>query len=70
MECLYCKGALVRGAVPFTIHREGYHFVLDKAPAWVCDQCAEPVFDETDVDAIQRVVADLDQQVMSLGNAA
>lgn len=70
MECLYCKGTLVRGKVPFTIHREGYHFVLDEAPAWVCDQCGEPMFDEKDMDAIQRVVIDLDEQVLAMGKAA
>jgi YgiT-type zinc finger domain-containing protein len=70
MECLYCKGTLVRGTVPYTIHRRGYHFVLDATPAWVCDQCGEFMFDEADVEAIQQIVADLDKVVAALAKAA
>jgi len=70
MECFHCKGELVRGTVPYTIHRRGYHFVLDAAPAWVCEQCGEPMFDATDVKAIQSLVAVLDDRVSALEKAA
>ncbi len=70
MECLYCKGNLVRGTVPYAVHRTGYHFVLDSTPAWVCDQCGEYLFGEADVECIQRVVAELDEQVACLARAA
>ncbi|MBI1927637.1 YgiT-type zinc finger protein [Candidatus Poribacteria bacterium] len=70
MECFYCKGELVKGTVPYTIHRKDYHFMLDAAPAWVCDQCGEPMFDEEDVKAIQRLIAFLDEQVNALATAA
>jgi YgiT-type zinc finger domain-containing protein len=70
MECLYCKGTLVRAAVPYTIHRRRYHFVLDATPAWVCGQCGELLFDEADVETIQQIVADLDKAVAALAKAA
>jgi YgiT-type zinc finger domain-containing protein len=55
MECLHCKGELIRGKVPYGIHRKGYHFVLDAAPALVYQQCGEPMFDSEDVKAIQQL---------------
>jgi len=70
MECFYCKGELIRGKVPYAIHRKGYHFVLDAAPAWVCQQCGEPMFDSEDVKAIQRLIENLDEQVSALAKAA
>jgi len=70
MECPYCKGKLERKMVPYAIHRKGYHVVLDAVPAWVCDQCGEFVFDEKDVENIQRIVAEMDEQVSTLVKAA
>jgi hypothetical protein len=29
-------------------------------PAWVCEQCGEPLFDEETVDAIQEVLQGVD----------
>lgn len=70
MECLYCKGKLERGQVPYAIHRKGYHVVLDCVPAWVCDQCGEFLFDAKDVESIQRMVAEMDEQVSTMMKAA
>ena len=70
MECFHCKGELVRGKVPYAIHRKGYHFMLDAAPAWVCEQCGEPMFDSKDVKAIQQLIENLDEQVSALAKAA
>ena len=52
-----------RGTAPFHIDRKGYHLVLDKIPAWVCNQCGEVYFDETEVDSIQAVLKSVDEQV-------
>ena len=63
MECLYCKGTLVRKTVSYTANRKGYHLIVDDVPAWVCEQCGEPLFDETTVDAIQQALKGVDQQL-------
>jgi YgiT-type zinc finger domain-containing protein len=52
-----------RGTAPFHIDRKGYHLVLDKIPAWVCNQCGEVYFDETEVDSIQAMLKAVDEQV-------
>jgi len=59
MECLYCKGTLVRKKVSHTATRKGYHLIIDDVPAWVCKQCGEPLFDEETVDAIQEMLREI-----------
>ena len=46
MECFHCKGRLTRKKISYTVNRKGYHLVIDDVPAWVCEQCGEPLFDE------------------------
>jgi len=61
MECLYCKGKLSRQLVSYTANRNGYHLIIDDVPAWVCEQCGEPMFDEETVEAIQSMLAEIDE---------
>ena len=60
MECLYCKGKMTRKKVSYTTSRKGYHLIIDDVPAWVCQQCGEPLFDEETVDAIQEMLREVD----------
>jgi YgiT-type zinc finger domain-containing protein len=46
VECLYCKGTLIRKSVSYTATRKGYHLIIDDVPAWVCEQCGEPLYEE------------------------
>jgi YgiT-type zinc finger domain-containing protein len=62
MKCMHCKGGMKRKTAPYHIDRKGYHLVLDAVPAWVCAQCGEAYFEESDVDSIQNVIQTLDQQ--------
>jgi YgiT-type zinc finger domain-containing protein len=60
-----------RKTAPFQINRKGYyHLVLDAVPAWVCKQCGEVYFEETEVDSIQAVLQDLDKRTEKLAVAA
>jgi YgiT-type zinc finger domain-containing protein len=63
MECLYCKGTLIRKRVSYTATRKGYHLIIDDVSAWVCEQCGEPLFDEETVEAIQRVLQGVDARL-------
>ena len=63
MECPLCKGDLKPGRVTYTANRHGYHLLLDDVPSWVCQQCGEPVFEEKAVEAIQRMLLVLDEEV-------
>ena len=56
MECLHCKGTLKKGEAPIRIDRDGWHITINSAPAWVCDQCGEYLFDENEVAAIQDLI--------------
>lgn len=62
MECLHCKGLLVKGTAPFSIDGRGYHLHWDAVPAWVCTQCGEPLFEGTQVDVIQETIKALDKE--------
>ncbi len=68
MECLHCKGELVRKKVSYSATRKGYHLIIDHVPAWVCEQCGEPLFDEETVDAIQEMLREVDLRLEKLAN--
>jgi len=63
MECLYCKGSLIRKRTSYTASRKGYHLILHDVPAWVCAQCGEPLFEEETISAIQRILQGLDARL-------
>jgi len=69
MKCMFCKGKMERKPAPFHIHRKGYYLTFDEIPAWVCTQCGEIYFDETEVEAIQGVLQILDEQTEKLSAA-
>jgi YgiT-type zinc finger domain-containing protein len=66
MECFHCRGKLVRRTVNYTANRKGYHLIIDDVPAWICEQCGEPLFDESTVDAIQEMLRQVDEQLQKL----
>ena len=59
-----------RGTTPFHIDRKGCHLTLDAVPAWVCVQCGEAYFAEKEVDAIQELVASVEQMARDLALTA
>ncbi len=61
MECMHCKGRMVRGKAPFSLDRHGYHVSWDAIPAWVCTQCGEPFFESREVELIQKALTELDR---------
>ena len=69
MECIHCKGRMVRETAPFSLDRTGYHVSWDAVPAWVCPQCGEPYFESREVELIQKVLAGLDRESTALAAA-
>jgi len=59
-----------RKSAPFQTDRKGYHLTLDEIPAWVCRQCGEAYFEESEVGAIQDVIQSLDKRTKKLQEAA
>lgn len=62
MECYACKGIMKYATAPIHIDRDGWHITIDKAPAWVCDQCGEHFFEEKEVSAIQELIETVEQK--------
>ena len=70
MKCVHCRGRMKRGTAPFHIDRKGCHLMLERVPAWVCEQCGEAYFDEKQVDAIQDLVLSIEhkaQEIVAMG---
>jgi len=59
-----------KAAIPFHADRKGCHLMLDAVPAWVCEQCGQPCFEEKEVDAIQDLVASIEERVVALATLA
>ena len=70
MKCMYCQGEMARGSAPFHIDRKDVHISLDKVPAWVCTQCGEVYFEETEVDAVPGIIRAVDEQAEKLAHTA
>jgi YgiT-type zinc finger domain-containing protein len=66
MQCLYCKGTLARKKVSYTATRKGYHMIIDDVPAWVCQQCGEPLFEKQAAEAVQGILHEMDLRVTNL----
>jgi len=66
LKCHFCGGQLVRTKVPYTVHRNGYHLVVDSVPGWLCKQCGETYFEEAAVNGIQKAVRTLEAKVPSI----
>ena len=70
MKCIHCQGQMERGTAPFHVDRNGYHLVLDRITAWVCSQCGEAYFEESEVDSIQSIIETVDSEVEKLAAVA
>ena len=66
MECSHGKSDLEPGRTTYTVDRHGYHLRLDDIPAWICQQCGRPVFEERVVEAIQFLLMRLDESMEQL----
>jgi len=40
--------------------------MLDSVPAWICQQCGEPYFEEKEVDAIQELIRSVEEKAEAL----
>lgn len=70
MNCIYCKGRMEPGTVPFDFHRHGYHLTFDGVAGWVCSQCGEACFDEAQVAALQQMIQRVDEEAKRLAVCA
>lgn len=66
MRCIHCSGEMRRGVAPFHVARNGYHLLLDSVPAWVCSQCGEAYFEESEVQSIHAAISAIDDQAKRL----
>ena len=70
MNCMYCQGEMVHGSAPFHIDRQEVHVNLDNVPAWVCTQCGEVYFEESEVNTVQDIIKAINEQTGKLVRTA
>jgi len=70
MKCYFCGGEMKKGKTTYTINKKGYHLLIDEVPAWICEQCGEPYFEGNIVDAIQKLVGEIDVRVENMREVA
>ncbi len=63
MKCLYCDGGMKKTKVGYSINRKDYHLYLEEVPAYVCVKCKEKLFEESEVEAIQKLIKHLESDV-------
>jgi YgiT-type zinc finger domain-containing protein len=63
---MHCQGEMVRGTAPLHIDRRDVHVSLDSVPAWVCAQCGEAYFEESEVNVVQDIVRAVDERAGKL----
>lgn len=66
MECFHCKGRMIKGSAPFSADRNGYHISWESVPAWICTQCGEALFEENEVNHIQKALKQVDYETQAL----
>ena len=57
---------MVKGNAPFTADRNGYHISWESISAWVCSQCGEVLFEENEVNHIQKALQQIDHETIEL----
>ena len=66
MDCPHCNGRLTIGKTSYTVNRNGYHLIIDDVPAYICEQCNEPLFSEEAVELVQEMIHNLDTRRQAL----
>ena len=66
MKCMHCQGKMKKGTAPFHIDQKNYHLTLDAVSAWICQQCGEVYFEESEVDSIQEIIQTVENQTEKL----
>ena len=63
MNCLYCSGEMERQEATYTVDRKDYHLFLERIPTLVCTKCGERAYEEKEVNAIQDMIANLQEGI-------
>lgn len=66
MTCPTCSNQLQRRPSVHTISRSRYHLVLYELPMWMCHECGETLYTESQVDALTDLIYETERKVMAL----
>jgi len=63
MKCMYCGGEMEWTRSTYTIDRDGHHLFIKDVAAYICSQCGEKHFQESEVADIQQLIRDLERNL-------
>jgi YgiT-type zinc finger domain-containing protein len=66
LECVFCRGKMKKGTIPFHIDRKGIHVTFCAVPALVCQQCGQGMFEESVARVIEEIVEAVDAKSKKL----
>lgn len=70
MTCPVCSGQLERRPSVHTISRSHYHLMIYELPLWLCRQCGQAMYTESQVDALDELIYNTDRQIAALLQAS
>ncbi len=66
MTCPVCTGQLERRPSVHTISRSNYHLMIYELPLWLCRQCGQAMYTESQVDALDALIHNTDRHIAAL----
>lgn len=70
MTCPCCFGRLERRSSVHTISRSSYHLMIYELPVWMCQQCGQALYTESQVDALYELIYSTDRHMVALLEAS
>ena len=70
MTCPRCCGQLERRPSVHTISRSNYHLMIYELPLWLCRQCGQAMYTESQVDALDDLIHNVDLNVAAVLEAS
>lgn len=70
MKCVHCKSELVWSHVSLSVDRHSDHIAWESVPAWVCAQCGEALFEESELHHVQLALEQVDRKTKALASKA
>jgi YgiT-type zinc finger domain-containing protein len=70
MTCPVCQGQLEYQRSVHTVSRPEYHLVIYELPVWMCRQCDQVMYTESQMDALDKLIHTTDRHVTALLEAS
>lgn len=60
MTCPYCRGVMTEESMDYKVVRDSQELLVEDVPTWVCEQCEATLVDDEIVEAVEKMVVDVE----------